>query len=252
MLVRYHDQLVGLKLRQDALLKRSESLHDKVIRRKSWTDAYLDTMDGNINAQKSVGEETEQLKDKMKGAKVFASILERAKKSMDMATDTMKIRQEEGKDRRYADKGEKMIDRELKDENDWQVDIVKNQKQAGTRLDRIIESLKEEIAKKKPPRKEQKDPQNAEDMPEAKKEPQQGGLRAQDGIPPMAQIKALRSEQEELMRDTKEFHERNPDPTQYNDAQRRTLRELETRQEELQSLFQGLVAPPMPKEGDPQ
>ena len=54
------------------------------------------------------------------------------------------------------------------------------------------------------------------------------------------------------MRDTKDFHQRNPDAAQYNEMQRTTLRELETRQEELQSLFQGLVAPPMAKEGDGQ
>ncbi len=251
MLIRMADQLGGLKIRQDSQLKRAEDLHAKVMKKESWTEPLLDTMDGNLNAQKSIGEETEQLKDKMKGAKVFASILERAKKSMDDAFTTMKTRHEEGKDRRYADKNEKMKKEELKDEIEWQADTVKNQKQAALRLDRIIESLKEEIAKKKPPRKEQKDPQNADNMPEDKKEPQ-GGLRAQDGIPPMAQIKALRSEQEDLMRDTKDFHQRNPDAAQYNDMQRTALRELETRQEELQSLFQGLIAPPMPKEGDPQ
>ena len=39
-------------------------------------------------------------------------------------------------------------EKELKDEVEWHTDTIKNQKAAGQRLDRIIESLKEEIAKK--------------------------------------------------------------------------------------------------------
>ena len=71
----------------------------------------------------------ERHKEKIKEAKVFHSILDKAKKSMDDAGKTMEIRRDEGKERRYLEVGEMMNAKELKDEVDWQTDTVKHQKQ---------------------------------------------------------------------------------------------------------------------------
>src|SRR4029078_12427767 len=110
----------------------------------------------------------------------------------------------------------------------------KNQKDASKRLDHILEALKEEIAKKKPKKKEpQANDQNPEDQPKEK----ENGLQAQDGIPPMAQLKGLHAEQLDLKERTEEFDKENPARDNLNDAQKRELRELAEEQERLQSLF---------------
>jgi hypothetical protein len=247
MLVKMADQLKGLKERQDASLKRSEALHPKVMKKKSWTDPLLDTMEGNIGAQKGIAEETDGLQEKLKGVVVFGGILERAKKFMDGAGTVMENRHTEGKDRRYEADGKQMDDMELKDEVEWQDDTLKNQKQAARSLTNLLDALKEEIDKpRKNPREGQKpkDPDN-NNQPEEPK----GGVPNQDGIPPKAQLKALKAEQLDLNEKTADFAKRNPDPTQYNDRQRAELRQLEREQEQLQDFFHKLTAPPQ-KEGE--
>jgi len=250
LLIKIADQLKQVKERQDALVQRSEDLHPKVIDRKSWTGGLLDTIEGNIDAQKDVAGETDTLTGKLKEAKVFHSILERAKKSMDDAGEIMKTRKIEANDRRYLEKGdgEVMNAQELKDENEWHVDTIKNQKDASKRLDRILDALKEEIARK-PKKKDNAQAKNDQD-PKKEKE-KEGGMQPQDGIPPMAQLKALRAEQLDLLEQTEEFAKRNPNLDKLNDAQKRELRQLEVEQERLQELFGQITAPPaLPKEGD--
>lgn len=249
LLIKIADQLKGIKERQDAVLQRSEDFHPKVIKLKSWTDPLLDTIDGNRDAQKDIAEETDGVKDKLKEAKVFHSVLERAKKSMDDAGAVMKARREEGRQRRYLDKndGELMNADELKDEAEWHADTTKHQKQASQRLDRILDALKEEIAKKPQPRK---DPDQVKNDPE-KKEEKKGGIRPQDGIPSKAELKLIKGEQLDLNERTEDFAKRNPDVKNLNDVQRRELRELEVEQERLQELFQQILPPTqLPKEGD--
>ncbi|HZZ82234.1 MAG TPA: hypothetical protein VFE62_27295, partial [Gemmataceae bacterium] len=248
MLIRMADQLKGLKERQDASLKRTEDLHPKVMRLKSWTDALLDTMEGNLDAQKSITEETDDLKKKLDGAVVFKGILERAKKSMDDAGNVMENRHKEGKDRRYVVDGKKMDEMEVKDETEWQTDTVRFQKQAARSLTNLLDSLKEEIEKKKKPQVAQND----EKQPDNEEKQPKGGVPQQDGIPPTAQLKALKAEQLDLNERTTDFDKRNPDPNKLDDRQRAELRELEREQERLQELFQQLTAQPpaLPKEGD--
>jgi hypothetical protein len=248
MLIKIADHLKGLKERQDASLKRTEDLHPKVMKRKSWTRPLIDTLEGNIDAQKGIAEETDGLKEKLKGAVVFGGILERAKNSMDNAGTVMEGRKGEAKDRCFIEKGDgEVMDADaVKDEVEAQGDTVKHQKQAARSLTNLLDALKEEIDKKKKP---QVAKNNSDKEPEKQEEGPKGGVPNQDGIPPMAQLKALKAEQIDLNERTIDFDKRNPDPDQFNDKQRLELRELEREQERLQELFQKLTAPPQ-KEGD--
>ena len=249
LLIKMADQLKGLKERQDASLKRTEVLHPKVIRIKSWTEAFLTTLEGNVEVQKGIAEETDTLKEKLKEAVVFGGILERAKKSMDDAVKVMDARKTEGFNRRFIEKGEgELMDEDaLKDENEAQYDTVRHQKQAARSLTNLLDALKEEIdkPKKQKPPQDPKEPEKQEDP----KEQPKGGLPMQDGIPPKAQLKALKAEQMDLNERTIDFDKRNPDPAKFTDRQRRELRELEAEQTRLENLFERLTAPPA-KEGE--
>lgn len=250
ILIKMADQLKGLKERQDASLKRSEALHPKVMKKKSWTDALLDSLDGNIDAQKEIADETDTFKDKLKEAVVFSGVLERAKKAMDDAGKVMDSRRTEGKDRRYEEDGKQMDEMELKEENEMQSDTIRHQKQAARSLTNLLDSLKEEIDKKKPKQDvAQEKPQEPKENEEAKQP--KGGIPNQDGIPSTAQLKVLKAEQMDLNERTIDFDKRYPDldPQKLTDRQRDELRQLEEDQRRIEDLFQRLTAPPQ-KEGD--
>ena len=179
--------------------------------------------------------------------------MERAKEAMDKAATAMENRRDLGKERRYLEKGEGQVfdKEELKDENEVQADTIRYQKQAAKRLESLLDALKQELAKKQKPR--QKDPEQAKEG-EPMQQPK-GGVPDGQGIPGMAQIKALRSEQLDLNERTEDFDRRNPDRKDLTPAQKTELNELLNEQERLQSLFSELVAPPMPaepKEGEPK
>jgi hypothetical protein len=250
LLVKIADQLEGLKKRQEALVDRSESLHAKVMKRKSWLSATLESLEGNIDAQKTIAEETDSFKEKLKEAKVFHNILERAKDSMDKAGEAMSGRHEEGKNRCHIEEGlGKLMDaKEIAEETESQNDTLKHQKQAAKRLAILLDSIKEELAKK-PKKKQDQEAAKNEDPDEPPPE-KKGGIQAADGIPPMAQLKALRAEQLDLNERTEDFAKRHPDTANLNDRQTAELRELEQEQQRLESLFEQLTIPPEAKEGD--
>ena len=161
----------------------------------------------------------------------------------------MTKRREVGKERGYIEKGEgELMDGvEIADELEAQNKTLKHQKQAAKRLEILLDSIKQELAKK-PRKPREQAAKNDEDPP--KEEEQKGGIPAADGIPPMAQLKALKAEQVDLNQRTEEFAKQHPDTTKLNEPQMNELRELEQEQGRLESLFQQLVAPPEGKEGE--
>ncbi|MBI1830782.1 MAG: hypothetical protein HYR84_04945 [Planctomycetes bacterium] len=257
LLVKMKDQIEGLKIRQAASLERSEKLHVKILEKKSWMNEYLDTMDGNIDAQKGIAEETDNLKDKLKEAKVFHAILGKAKESMDIAAETMEIRRKEGQDRRYFELGEKFDAKELKEEVEWHDTTVMHQKRAVNRLDNLLDSIKEEIDRIDKRKKNKKpDPMDPDNPPPEPKE-EKGGFKNQDGIPPMAQLKALRAWQLDVNNRTEDFDKRHPNRDDLNDKQKAELADISREQTRIHELFQEILprqpdaAPPMEeKKGD--
>lgn len=238
-LAKIADRIKGLKERQDAALDRSKELHKKVLAKKKWSTGLVETLGADITTQQGLAGETRSLKEKIKEAKVFEHVFEKAAKAMDEAASAMDNRKEAGKERRFAD----FEPEELADENTKAQDVEKLQARASQRLQRLLDALKND-----PPEVAQNDG--------AKKEPGEGAgdeggqrMRPGDGIPPVAQLKALRSEQLEVNERTKEFAKLNPDPNNLNEAQRRELTEMEAEQGRLHRLFEEMTAP-AEKKGD--
>jgi hypothetical protein len=250
LLIKIADQLEGLKMQQVGSVERSEAFHAKIIEKKSWEESYLDTIEGNIDTQKRIGEEADSVKEKIKEAKVFHSILEKAKKSMDEACSVMENRRDEGKERRYSEKGEKMPDVELKDEGTKHDETVRHQKQAVRRLDILLDSIKEEIARIKQKKEDDaqaknENPKNPDD-PKAKDPPKRG---PNDGLPPMAELKALRAEQSDLNERFEDFATKNPNFDKLDDDQKKQLQDLTAEQAAMHRLFLEITA--VPEQPDP-
>jgi len=107
--------------------------------------------------------------------------------------------------------------------------------------------------KAKRPRKEKKNGGK-------EKEPEdQGGLRGPgDGIPPVAQLKALRDEQREINERTKEFAKRYPNWPKLDEAQMPRMAEIQnelaaiqSEQAAIQRLFEEITAAAGKKGEDP-
>lgn len=245
-LARIVERLEGLKKRQDVAVERGAELHKKVQERKRWSRDLLDTLSGDIAVQEGLAQESRSLKEKLKEAKVFEHVLEKAAGSMDRAAEAMKERKDEGRRRQLAE----MEKEELADEDRRGAATRSEQEAAARRLARLVEALKNDprLAKKK----DEAPPQQAKAGKEGdgKQEEKKGGTRGPgDGIPPLAQLKVLRAEQSEVNERTKDFAQRHPNVERLDEPQRRELERLREDQAALQQLFERMTAAPE-KKGD--
>ena len=72
-------------------------------------------------------------------------------------------------------------------------------------------------------------------------QPQKGGIQAQDGIPGVAQLKALKAEQLDVNARTKEFAQRHPDFNKLTRQEQAELDAIRAEQERLLDLFREMV-----------
>jgi hypothetical protein len=273
-LAKIEDKLKGLKERQDNAIKEMVRLHEqafgkeKMANQKFWDRILLTSLGELSESQKAIGRETDALKDKLKGAKVFQLILEKAAKDMDDAAIAMEARRDTATERTGALQNEQQpkerqarIDEFLPDENEKQNLTLKHQTDAADRLQILLDAIKnEEFAKKPPLPKPDTDP----------KDPKKDEKKARgpgDGIPDIAQLKALRDEQKKLNERTRAFVERrlapfvagggavtpvplDPDSLPMNDAQRRELSVIQAEQAVLRDLFDEMTKQAQPEKGD--
>jgi len=247
-LARIADHLRGLKERQDGLTEESVRLHKAAIEKtKHWTDKLLSSLKNNARTQKLIGQETDSLKDKLKGAKVFEHVLVRAAKAMDEAAKSMEKRFENGVNRLEALEKEEMA-AELKS----QEETLRWQNEAGRRLTRLLDSIKNEQIAKRPPKKKEK--KEEKQNPDEEK----GGMRPGDGIPDIAQLKVLRDEQGEVLERTKDFAKRHPAFPMLDEGQKDRMAEIQAEltdiqgeQAVIQRLFEELTPAPERKGDNP-
>jgi hypothetical protein len=247
-LARIADHLKGLKERQDRTIEESVRMHKAAIEeKKHWTDPLLKSLKNNARRQKAIGQETDSLKDKLKGAKVFEHVLVRAAKAMDEAAKSMEKRWDNGNLRLEALEKEEMA-AELK----AQEETLRWQNEAGRRLTRLLDSIKNEPVAKRQRKKEKKDEKNPENPDEEK-----GGIRPGDGIPSVAQLKVLRDEQREVLERTKDFAKRHPAFPMVDEGQRERMAEIQAEladiqaeQAVIQRLFEEITQQPAEKKGE--
>lgn len=228
-LAKIADRLKGLKERQDTAIERSRELHEKAAKKRDWTRGLQQSLEGDKITQEGLAQETRSLQEKIKEAKVFEHIMDKAAKAMDKAVEAMADREKQFDQRKAP-----WSDDDAKDEERRQTEIIKLQTQATQRLQRLLDALKEDPQAAQQPMGDQQ-PMDGDE--------QQGGMRPPgDGIPPLAELKALKAEQLEVNERTKEFAQRHPNVDNLNNDQRRELTELEAEQRRLREIFAGMTA----------
>jgi len=237
------DRLKGFKERQDAIVIETERLRKDFLLNNKWMQGKVGSMADLQDVQKGLAGETGLLRDKLKGAKVFHVVLDRSHQDMTAAAAKLY-------DWRLKASGHQL--QKSLEEKDLAVETlafeaaVKPQKSASDRLQRLIDALlpELEVARQDP---RQSGPKQGGGGDAGNK----GGIRAQDGIPPVAQLKALKAEQLEVNARTKEFAEQHPNVGNLSLAERDELEAIHGEQERLLQLFRELIAPPA-VEGDKQ
>jgi hypothetical protein len=239
-LAKIADQLKGLKERQDASIEESARIHKLLQQQNKWTRALRQSLGNHAKAQHNLANETKSLKEKVKGAIAFELVLDRSVRAMEAAVKRMKERDQGAEVQGGLAPFEP---EELEAENRADAETQKRQREASRRLDHLLDALKTEDGAAQRPKKK------ADDKKAAQGGGQQGGGDKEgasrppgDGIPEVAQLKALRSEQQEVNDRTKEFAELHPSPEKLDPAQREELQSIREDQERVFELFQRLVA----------
>lgn len=227
------DRLQGLKERQDAAIAESERLHKAVLQAGQWKKALLQSLRDDADVQAGVAKETALLRDKLKGAKVYHMVLDRAVKTMTAAADKIKEHQEIAVQLR--DQG-KLDDKQVADEARLTNLTLGHQKEASNRLQHLIDALLPELDQPK-----QDLVKNDDGGKEGDKPPKTGGLKAQDGIPPVAQLKVLKAEQLSVNQRTKDFADQHPNLNNLTRDELAELMAIHAEQDRLLELFREMV-----------
>jgi hypothetical protein len=229
-LAKIADQILALKERQDALVGESERLN-KLVLQEGWSRRLRISFCSHDNSQKLLGTETASLAEKLKGAKVFELILRKAALNMNEAAQALETRWKTGENREGIFPFSPEI---LKDEQQKHSTILKLQQQASERLQTLLDAVKEG-------QKQLQAKANEPDKEPPEQQPK-GGLQAQDGIPPIAQLKALKAEQQSINERTKAFAKEYANMANLPPQAQAELDAIHADQEALFELFQEITA----------
>jgi len=212
--------------RQKATVAEAERIHKLVATSKEWDrDALTAYGDLAVKRQLPIVEDVRELEKEFAQLPVLARVLSESATAMDTAAKKVTSRLQDV-DPSVA------FDADLEKENDRKV--TRPMKLALRRLEQLLDALKQEdpknVAKKEPPSK----------SPNPMNPPPSGGGDS-DIVPPMAQLKVLRSLQAELNERTAEFAKQHPNPDKLSEEEKAELKEIEDAQREMGALFEQMA-----------
>ena len=222
------DLVKALRERQQRAVEEADRIHRASKDARAWSRPLLSSLVGLRDQQKGLATETVGLAEKrFADLRVFGRMLQHASAAMTDAARLIDERREEALDQLDA-RGPFEADIEQA----AQAGILNKQTLALKRLEQLLDAIKPD----------------AEMMQAAKRQqaPMQGnppnGGGGGDNIPPLAQLKALRALQAELLLDTESFAKRHPDRAKIDEAAVNELLSLEKAQREIAELVRDLSA----------
>jgi len=239
-LAKVADLIKGIRTRQEALSAEATRIQRAVLETKHWSRPLLGSQVSLSDAQKELSKETMGIaKDKLEGAKVFAHLLNKSAEAMDLAAKQMLASAKEDDARQGGQDG-----LNLAAQTRAAADMENLQRTALRRLDQLLDALKEENGK----------------MMRANNQGQGGGggggeggggQKSSDGdnIPPLAQLKALKSLEQEVYERTRDFNKKHPDAKKLDGKVQDQLKSLRREQQEIVDLYLEITAPREPEGG---
>jgi hypothetical protein len=225
-LAKVAESIQRLKERHDGMIAELARLQRSALQQRKWEKSLRASLEDLGKDQKALGEETSRLTEKeIAGAEVFAHLLRKAAKAMEQAGEGMQ---------RHHDRVVERPELTAPDEA-----TVKLQAEAKRRLEQVLEALKPDKGAAQRPSKQQGGGQpggNPNGAPS-------------DGIPPLAQLKLLRTMQQDVNQRTDAFSKQHPDPKKLTDQEKKELQGLSNEQQEVADLLEKMTSAEEP-EGD--
>lgn len=218
-LAKIADQIKRLKERQEGHIAESARIHREVLQNKGWKRSLLTSLLDLAEAQKGLAQETTNLADqKLAGARIFSRIMHKSAEAMEQARGRMAQWRQQAIDR--LDEGLDVPAENVADQETQQL-----QQAALRRLDQLLDALNQD-----------KGNSSRASGGGQGQGGNQGG-REGDNIPPLAQLKALRSMQEEVNRRTDDFAKQHPDPKKLTKKEQLELDSIRKDQVEVAELL---------------
>ncbi len=220
-MAKFADDIKALRDREQRLLDESARIHALVKKDKKWERPVRTSLNDLRRQQETLaGEVRALLEKKFQSAAVFGRMLRQSADAMDLAGKRIDSRLD------AAETGP--FDLELEDIAD--AGIQSQQKLSLKRLDQLIESLKPD----KNPAGGAAPPMGGGGMPP---DMVPGAGKPGEQLPPLAQLKALRSLQADIAERTSAFDKAHPDRTKLNDDETAELESLEKMQLDVAELI---------------
>ena len=221
---KFSDEIKALRDRAQRLLDESGRIHGVVKKAGKWERPVRTSLNDLKQQQRGLAGEVRALVEKkFENAAVFGRMLRQSADAMELAAKRIDSRLD------AAEIGP--FDQELEDLAD--VGIQSQQRLAIKRLDQLLEALKPD---KQNPAQGQPPAAGGGDMPP--------GMAPTDQLPPLAQLKALRSLQADIAERTATFDKAHPDRTKLNDDEEAELEALEKMQLDVAELIKQLTQAP--------
>lgn len=215
-LVRVADLIRRIRERQEGHLQESTRIQDSVLQRKEWSRGLKVSLRDLGENQRGLSEETMVVSKKdLNAAPVFARLVERAAKAMDKASGRIAGMVRESPPLAA------LPDAELKAE----------QARAVRYLDQLLSSLKESTDDPRPLSRGENEGGGDEGGGG-------GGGGGDDSLPPLAQLKLLRTLQKEVNDKTEEFRRKHPNPENVGPKEKAELQEIRQEQKEIADLVE--------------
>jgi hypothetical protein len=214
---RIAEEVERLKERQEGLSEEAVRIRDELKGNNGRLRTLRVSMGNLSDAEKGLGDETEALAHKeMAGAPVFLRLMLRSAESMADAATRLEA-------------GRKPDGAGVEDE------VIRAQKEASHRLDLVLNALKSDDAGLPPPGG--KSGQGG----------QGGDPNGQpDSVPPVAQLKVLRTMQKEVNDRTAALQKDHPDPSKYGAKEIGELQDIQKEQQDVMDLLEEFRHPPEP------
>ncbi|MCS6850008.1 MAG: hypothetical protein NZ700_02425 [Gemmataceae bacterium] len=227
-LVKVADQLQRLKERQEAAMAEAARLHETALQRKRWDRGLVSSLADLARAQGGLAQETVDLADqKLTAAEVAAHVVRKSAEAMRQAEQRLVSWRQAVVERRGQ--GDAL---NVPEEEAAAAEVRRWQEEARGRLEQLLAVVE-------PARRGRGGAaasgggaaDNAAAGPES------------DGIPTVAQLRLLRTLQEEINHRTEEFARNHPDVTRLTPAAQAELDQLRRDQRDIADLLDRLTAP---------
>ena len=216
-LEKIEDRLKALKTRQETVIQETVRLDEAQQERETLSRGQLRTLKDLTETERSLQAEAEQMSQQMASAEVFALVLKRLGRSMKLAADRLSDRQTNGATQSL-------------------------EQDAIRKIDSLLAVLKQEKKKQDQQDKPQEQPEELANEPQEREEKPAEAEPPGDLLPQLAQLKLLKSLQEEYLERTEMLDKFRDKEGKLPEAMMAEKNDLAREQIELADFARNLIA----------